>query len=194
MSCVLLSPEEVKELKDWCSRQNLELGMNIGPEHLKCFRKRVATSSSSVVLKFKEHEAADKWNNMHENRIRKLGHIGTLGLGLIGYIFKANPAVSGVAITSAAIAKDEIQARTGYPEMHKGWTLVRSYSFRCEQFPHQHFHMEWSDLIKDENGKVVERRNHTQSYAQVGGPSGIPEELIRNIMTRLPQHKTLVFQ
>ena len=89
--------------------------------------------------------------------------------------------------------KDEVQARIWYPEMFEGWVLTQNFIFRYEQFPGQDFYMEWTDVIQDQHGKERERHKHGQIHCQVGGISGIPEKLVRDLMTRYPL-KTVKFK
>ena len=42
MSNILLSAQEVRELKHLCSDPLLELGMTLRPKHLACFERKVA--------------------------------------------------------------------------------------------------------------------------------------------------------
>jgi hypothetical protein len=44
------------------------------------------------------------------------------------------------------------------------------------------------NMIQDETGKEVEKRNHGQTHIRVAGISGIPEKTVRDIMTRHPLH------
>lgn len=192
MSSQLLSPKEVQDLKRMCNDPFLELGMTLRPKHLKCFEPAIATNNVEVTILFKKHVDAEKWNEMHEARIRKSGHIATVALSaLVGLLCKNYSA--SVAVGSAtAITKDELQARIWYPEMFEGWILKRQYTFRYEQFPHQNFYMTWVDRVIDNVGKEMEKRVHGQSHFAVGGSYGIPEKIIRILMTKDPHH-TLIY-
>ncbi len=43
-------------------------------------------------------------------------------------------------------------------------------------------------MIQDESGKELEKRKHGQSHCKVGGFFGIPEKLVRDLMTCYPLH------
>lgn len=169
-----------------CNDPFLELGMTLRPKHLKCFEPAIATKNIEVNILFKEHVDAEKWNKMHEARIRKSGHFATIALGVFVQMITKNPVLSTTVGSTASIAKDEVQAKIWYPKMFKGWRLIRYYKFSYKQFPHQKFIMSWTDVLKNENAKEVERRNHGQCYFTVGGPFGIPDKLVRKIMTQCP--------
>ncbi len=80
MSTVLLSAKEVNDLKRMCNDPFLELGMTLRPKHLACFKPKIATSYMNIIILFENHEDAVKWNNLHETRIRKSGHLTTVTL------------------------------------------------------------------------------------------------------------------
>ncbi len=54
--------------------------------------------------------------------------------------------------------------------------------------------MKWNDIIKDETGKEKERHEHGQSHCQVGGMFGIPEKLVRDLITKQPKFTTMRFK
>jgi len=193
MGSVLLSVQEVRELKRLCRDPFMELGMTLRPKHLECFERKIATHSIKVIILFEEHVDADKWNQMHETQIRKGGHMTTIALTSLVYMLGGGAARSIATGSTVSILKDEVQARIWYPKMFQGWVLTRDFSFRYEQFPGQDFYMEWTDVIQDENGKEMERHKHGQSHSKVGGVFGIPEMLVRDIMARFP-FKTLRFK
>jgi hypothetical protein len=193
MSSVLLTTQEVRELKRLCSDPFMELGMTLRPKHLQCFERKIATHSMKVIILFEDHKDAVKWNKMHEAQIRKGGHMATIALSSLVYMLGGGAARSIAAGSTTAILKDEVQAHIWYPEMFEGWVLTRHFTFRYEQFPGQDFFMEWTDMIQDESGKEMERRKHGQSHCKVGGFFGIPEKLARDIMTRYPL-KTVRFK
>ena len=188
MSNILLTPEEVKEPNRLCRDPFMELGMTLRPEHLQCFERKIATHSVKVIILFEKHENAEKWNSIHEAHIRKGGHLATIALtALIGTLDGAYiPMVA--AGSTASILKDEVQARIWYPKMHKGWLLTRNFIFRYEQFPGKDLYMEWTDIIQDDTGKDREWHKHGQCHCRVGGAFGIPEKLVRDLMTRFPLH------
>jgi hypothetical protein len=186
MSSVLLSPQEVQELKRMCSDPFMELGMTLRPKHLECFERQVAVHHMKVIILFEKHEHADKWNNMHKNHILKGGHLATIALSCLVYALGGGAARTIATGSTAAIIKDEVQARIWYPEMFEGWILTQHFTFRYEQFPGQHFYMEWTDVIQDQHGKERERHKHGQIHCRVGGPAGIPEKLVRDLMNRYP--------
>ncbi len=188
MSSVMLTNQELLELKIMCANPFLELGMTLRPKHLKCFEPHVVVHSMRVIIKFERHEHADKWNKMHETRIREGGHLATITLSALVFMLGGG---AGRAITTSAAAgilKDEAQARIWYPKMFKGWLLTRHFTFRYEQFPRKHFYMAWTDIIQDETGKEVEKRDHGEIHMRVDGIGGIPDEIVRDIMTRHPLH------
>lgn len=186
MSNAMLTTQELRDLKIMCANPFLELGMTLRPEHLKCFEPHIVTHTMRVIIKFEEHEHAIKWNKMHEARIRKGGHLATMALSTLLYMLGGGAARAIATAATAGVLKDEVQARIWYPEMFQGWLLTRRFTFRYEQFPRQHFFMTWTDLIQDETGKQVEKRSHGQTHIQVGGVGGIPEKIVRDIMTRHP--------
>jgi len=188
MTNAMLSPEEVLELKNMCANPFLELGMTLRPEHLACFERKIVTHNIKVVILFEEHLDSEKWNKMHETRIRKGGHMATIALSSLLYALGGGAVVSIGFASALAITKDEVQAQIWYPKMFKGWRLTRYYDFHYQQFPQQHFYMSWTDVIQNEKGEERERRNFGQTHFAVGGPYGIPEKLVRDVMTRFPVH------
>jgi hypothetical protein len=193
---VWLSPLEIHRLRLMCANPFLELGATMRPEHLKCFEPHVITKTLNLVITFPDNAAAIKWNKMHEARIRKRGHQATIALTvalalILGGAARAVTIPTGAA---ASILKDEVQARIWYPRMCKEWTLEQNFHFRFQQFPRKSFHMEWTDVIKDEYGKVAERRMHDSYKIEVGEPGGIPEQMVREIMTRHSPDYTRVFE
>jgi len=188
MSSVLLSNQEVQELNDLCSDPFLELGTTLRPKHLECFKSKMVTNSIKVIILFKEHVDADKWNRMHETRIRKGGHLVTITLAALVGLLSKNYTASVITASSVGIIKDEAQARIWFPKMYKEWVLTRHFNFIYVQFPSQYFYLRWTDIIQDETGKEVERRNHGQSQCMVGGSFGIPEKLVRDLMALYPLH------
>lgn len=186
MSSILLTVQEVRELKRLCRDPFMELGMTLRPKHLECFEHKIATHSMKVIILFENREDSDKWNKMHQAQIRNGGHMATIALTSLVYMLGGGAARSIATGSTAAILKDEAQARIWYPKMFDGWVLTRNFTFRYEQFPGQDFYMEWTDVIQDENGNEMERRKHGQSHCKVGRFFGIPEKLIRDLMTRFP--------
>ena len=184
----MMTAEELQELKRMCNDPFLELGMTLRPKHLECFKPKVATHSVKTVILFEKHEHAEKWNTMHEERIRMGGHLATITLTALIQMISGNPALSFTVGSSSAIGKDEIQARIWYPKMFKNWVLTRNFNFSYVQYPRQHFYMSWSDMIQDEAGNEVEKRHYGQSSFTVGKYFGVPEKLIRQIMTSYPLH------
>lgn len=196
MSEVWLSPSELLKLRLMCANPFLELGATMRPEHLKCFEPHVVTKTLNLVITFPENDAADRWNVMHETHIRKGGHLATIALTTtIGIILGGAARALAIPVgASTAIFKDELQARIWYPKMFKKWTLKREFRFRFQEFPRKSFHMEWADVIKDEGGNVTERRKHGSFKIEVGEPWGIPEKMVREIMTRHSADYTRVFE
>ena len=193
MSSVLLSVQEVQELKKMCSDPFMELGMTLRPKHLECFERRIAVHHMKVVILFEEHKDAVKWNQMHRNQIRKSGHMATIALTCLVYALGGGATRSIVTGSTTAILKDEAQARIWYPEMFEGWVLTQHFTFRYEQFPGQHFYMEWLDVIQDQHGQEQERHKHGQIHCKIGGHDGIPEKIVRDLMTQFPL-KTIKFK
>lgn len=193
MSSILMTNEELRELKRMCNDPFMELGMTLRPKHLECFKSRVATHYVQTIILFEEDADAKKWNKMHEDQIRLQGHLATLALVGLVQMIGGSPAITFAAGAGSAIMKDEAQAKVWYPEMSKGWVLTRRFTFSYEQYPRQHFFMSWTDMIQDETGKEVEKKLHGQSHFAVGGYFGIPEKLVRQIMVTYPLH-TLKFK
>jgi hypothetical protein len=193
MSSILLSVQEVQELKRLCSDPFMELGMTLRPEHLQCFERKVAVHFMKVIILFEEHKDAVKWNQMYKNQILKGGHMATIALTCLVYALGGGAARSIATGATTAILKDEAQARIWYPEMFDGWVLTQHFTFRYEQFPGQHFYMDWLDVIHDQHGKEQDRHKHGQIHCKIGGPAGIPEKLVRELMTQFPL-KTVKFK
>lgn len=188
MSSIMMTTEELRELKRMCSDPFLELGMTLRPKHLECFKSKVAIHSLQTIILFEENADAKKWNKMHEDQIRLGGHMATIALIALVQMIGGSPAVTFAAAGGSAIVKDEAQAKVWYPKMSRGWVLTRCFNFSYEQYPTQHFYMSWNDMIQDEKGNEVERRQHGQSHNKVGGYFGIPEKLVRKIMNSYPIH------
>ena len=193
MSNVLPTAQEVGDLKRMCNDPFLELGMTLRPKHLECFERKVGTHNMKVIVLFEKHEHAVKWNEIHEAQIRKGGHLATITLTALVGMLGGGYARTVATGSTASILKDEIQARIWYPEMYEGWMLTRNFTFRYEQFPSQNFYMRWTDVIQDKTGKEQERREHGQSYCKVGGDFGIPEKLVKNLVSQFPL-KTIKFK
>ena len=186
MSNALLSVQEVQELKRMCSDPLMELGMTLRPKHLACFERKVAVHSLKVIILFEKHEDAEKWNKMHETQIRYGGHAATIALTALTATISGGFALTVATGVTVSIVKDEVQARIWYPKMFEGWVLTQNFTFRYEQFPAQNLFMDWTDVIQDQHGKEQERHKHAQSHLKVGGPAGVPEKLVRNLMTQFP--------
>lgn len=186
MSSILLTTQEVRELEKLCNDPFMELGMTLRPKHLECFESKIATHSMRVIILFEKHQHAEKWNKMHQAHIRNGGHLVTIAISCLVYMVGGGAARSIGTGSTAAIFKDEVQARIWYPKMFEGWMLTRRFTFRYVQFPTQDFYMAWTDVITDNTGKERERRHHGQSHCKVGGASGLPEKLVRDLMTRFP--------
>jgi hypothetical protein len=148
----------------------------------------VATTFIQTIVLFEKHEDAEKWNKMQEDQIRMEGHLATLALAGLVQMIGGVPAITFAVGVGSAILKDEVQAKIWYPKMFTGWVLTRQFNFSYEQYPRQHLYMSWTDLIQDETGNEVEKKKHTQSHFTVGGNYGIPEKLVRQIMTSYPLH------
>ena len=193
MSTVFLSRREVQEFEDLCNDPFLELGMTMLPKHLKCLKPKVTTHGIKVIILFEEHADAEKWNSMHETRIRRGGHLATITLSALVALVSMNYTASVATASAVGVIKDEMQARVWYPKMFKGWVLTRLFNFTYEQIPRREFYMQWTDVIQDETGKEVERKRHSQSRCSVGGALGIPEKLVIDLMNSFPLH-TLRFK
>jgi hypothetical protein len=188
MSSILMTTEEVRELKQMCNDPLLELGMTLRPMHLECLKSRVATNHIQTIILFEKHENSEKWNTMHKDRIRLYGHLATITLAVLVQMISGNPMLSIAVGSTSGILKDEVQARVWYPKVFKGWVLTRHFNFSYEQYPRQHLFMSWTDIIQDETGNEVEKKQHGQSHITVGGSFGVPEKLVRQIMTSYPLH------
>jgi len=191
---VLLTPGEIMKLRAMCANPFLELGSNMRPEHLKCYNPHVVSTMVKLVIHFPDVETAEKWNLMHQKNIRAIGHIATVALVSAVSLIAGGVAKSIAIGAGTAILKDEVQSNIWYPKVYKNWTLTRLFTFDYQQFPHQFFEMHWTDIIKDENGREHERRNHGVNRFSVGGASGLPESLVHDIMTRFPDTKNVVFK
>ena len=192
MASILLTPQEVRDLNRLCSDPFMELGMTLRPKHLECFERQIATHSIKVIILFEEHKDAVKWNKMHETQIRKSGHMATIALAALVGTLGGGYVITVSTGATVSILKDEVQAHIWYPKMFEGWVLTQNFTFRNEQFPGQDFYMEWTDVIQNQHGKEQERHKHGQSHFKVGGPAGIPEKIVRNLMTHFPL-KTVKF-
>lgn len=187
-----LSTEELDELKKLCSVPMLELGMARRPKYLKCFEPNILMKSVVVSIHFPCHESASTWNDFHEKRIRFSGHMVTAALTtLVGLI--DSPTWSVVTGSATAISKDEAQAGICYPKVYNGWSLTRTYHFQYRQFPMRYFAARWVDVIRDEKNREKERKDHGIFSIKVGEPDGIPEKIVKDIMTRYPQYKSVQF-
>jgi hypothetical protein len=186
MSNVMLTIEELRELKHMCSDPFMEMGMNMRPKHLDCLKEHVATRSMKLIISFETHKAAQEWNKMHEAHIRKGGHLATIAISVAtGVVFKS-PKLSIVVGSVGGIAKDEIQARIWYPKMFENWLLTRHFLFRYRQFPSQQFNISWTDVIQNDRGEEQEKRFQNSVQYKVGGISGIPEKVVRELMAQFP--------
>lgn len=186
MSSIFLTTEEVRELKRMCSDSFMELGMTLRPKHLDCFKEHVATHSMMVIIEFEEHVDAEKWNKMHETRIRMGGHLATITLtGLVGMLGGGWLEMTATAST-VSIVKDEIQARIWYPKMFEGWLLTRHFIFRYKQFPSHEFNISWTDVIQNDKGEEQEKRVYNSIQFKVGGNGGIPVKIVRDLMVQYP--------
>ncbi len=130
MTNALLTPQEVQDLEHLCNDPFLELGMTLRPKHLECFKAKIATSYMTVVIMFRNHNDAKKWNLMHEERIRTGGHLGTIALTALVYMLGGGAARSIATASTTAILKDEVQAHIWYPKMSKDWTLTQKFHFQ----------------------------------------------------------------
>ena len=139
MSSILLSQEEINELERLCKDPNLELGMMMRPKHMECLKPKIATNSLMVIISFNSHEAAKKWNLIHEKKIKLGGHLVTISISMLAGIISKSYTVGVASSAVMGIIKDELQAQVWYPEVFNGWLLTRYYTFRYEQFPNQNF-------------------------------------------------------
>lgn len=190
----LLTPDEVRALKKLCSDPFMELGLMTRPEHMKCFEAKVVTHSVTVEIYFPTVDDADSWNAMNEKQIRLYGHMATVALTVFAALVTRDISKSIAVGSSTAIIKDEIQAKVWYPKAHEKWSLTRIYTFNYQQFPQQLLRVEWIDIIRDNDGKERDRRKHDIAQFYVGGPNGLPEELVRGFMSRTPQYKKIIFK
>lgn len=201
MDTTILSPKEQSELRQFCTGLQQIMGSAMRPEHLKCLENRVATTSTTLTLRFLTDDAALRWNQYHEAQIRMYGHVATAVLTTSVAILTggtAGIAAGVVAGTAAGIAKDEVQARVWYPRVNRGWTIVRTSQFTYEQG----LNSSWltyatTDRISDHQGQLKDNHAYARTRLQVTsgeamgiGASGIPEEMARYLIAQ-PQ-KTVV--
>ena len=154
---------------------------------MECLKPKIATNSLMVIISFNSHEAAKKWNLIHEKKIKLGGHLVTISISMLAGIISKSYTVGVASSAVMGIIKDELQAQVWYPEVFNGWLLTRYYTFRYEQFPNQNLYMEWTDVIQNEKGVEQEKRKHGVHHCPVGGPNGIPEKLVRDLITCLPK-------
>lgn len=189
-----MTAQEIHELKRLCADPMIELRMALRPKHLKCFQPHIANSSVVLVINFPKHEGSEFWNKIHEKRILRSGHMATVALTILVGLAGGGTLRSIATGSTAAIVKDEIQAKIWYPKVFAGWSLIRTYFFNYQQFPSQNFTMRWTDTIRDENGNEREKRGHDMFRLEVGGPFGVPETVVEKIMTRYPQYRQITFE
>jgi hypothetical protein len=190
----LLTAEELRGLKKLCSDPFMELGLMTRPEHMKCFEAKVVTHSVTVDITFPTVDDAESWNLMYEKQIRLYGHMATVALTVLVALVARDISKSIAVGSIAAIAKDEIQAKVWYPKVHEKWSLIRIYTFNYQQFPQQLLRVEWIDIIRDKDGKEQDRRKHDIAQYNIGGPNGLPEEFVRDIVSRAPQYKKIQYK
>lgn len=189
-----ISPVEIAELRKLCSDPFLELGSTAHPRHLACFRTTVTTKRVSVHISFPDDAAANRWNVMHETRIRVGGHIGTIALtavltyatGGMGWLTASSIGAGG------AVLKDEIQATVWYPKVFRNWTLQRDYALTYQ--PGRSLRVDWTDVLRDARGVEQERRRHPGYSVPVGEPNGIPEHVVRNLLAAAQPSRRVVFR
>lgn len=193
---VVLSAQQLLELRRLCINPLLELGSTLRPEHLQCARKRISTRELTVKINFSEHAAAERWNLLHEEQIRLEGHIFTLALAAAsGYAGGMLGLAGGTTLSTAvAIGQSELQARIWYPKVYKGWSLARRYRFEYEQYPRRVLYVQWLDIIYDESGVEQERHEHRRHQVEVGDPFGLPVKLAENIMNQASQYIVKTFK
>lgn len=189
-----LTTQEINELKQLCADPMIELGMTLRPRHLKCFEPHIITKSVTVIVNFPNHESSEAWNKLHEKQIRYGGHGATFLLALVTALIGGSIPWTVAVGSSTAIIKDEVQARIWYPKMFKGWSLTRTCLFQYTQFPSQIFTMHPIDTIRDDQERRQERRDYGISRINVGEPNGIPEEIVKKIMTQFPDTKSVDFK
>lgn len=207
-STLILSREEHAELRNLCTGLDIEMGSSWRPEHMRCLSpQHTQRRTVTVNVQFPTDAGAEKWNLLHEKRIRYAGHAGTVALAItLGLITEGVGAgwVLGAGLgAGSGIAKDELQTYIWYPKMHRGWTLVRRTAFTYEQGLHQSwlsFNMQ--DTLKTHLGQVHEQKNHGTYRLQVipdGGEqmlghSGIEEKNARAMIGGGDKTVTKVFE
>lgn len=194
MSSVLLSAQEVHALKRMCNDPFLELGMILRPRHLACFKPKIATSSMRLIILFKEDADVEKWNSMHAEHLKSGAQLASITLTVLVSLLSRHSVFAAGNSAAQAVLKDEVPESRGYPQMSKNWVLIRHFTFKYEQFPGTNFYMAWTDIIKDDTGKEQARHQHGPSHCCVGGHFGIPEKLVRELMTLIPRCTTMRFQ
>jgi len=196
-SSVVLSPKDLKELDRLCSDPFLELGTMVRPEHLKCLENKRANRKVTVILKYPTDQAANKWNGMHEKRIRYGGHMVTAALAALvtwGTGGTAGIWAGTAAGTAAGVLKDEVQAKVWYPKVARGWILIRNYNITYQQFPTKWFEVSWTDVITNHMGQVQEKHTHANTRVDVGGVNGMPEKIARDLISMPSSTKTTIFK
>lgn len=194
MSAILLTQDEINDLKRLCNDPNIELGMMMRPKHLECLEPKIAVNTMMVIISFNTHETAKKWNLIHEERIRIGGHLATISIAMLAGLISKSYIVGVASSATMGMVKDELQTRIWYPEVFKGWLLTRYYSFRYEQFPAQNLYMEWTDMIQNEKGVEQEKKKHGVHHCPVGGPNGIPEKLVHDLIAGMPKFRAYNFE
>lgn len=193
---VFLTQNELYKLRLMCANPFLELGSTMQPEHLACVTGHSVSRSSTVLVRFPDAEYARKWNDAQETRIRTGGHIATVALSFaLGYVGGIVGAKLAVGLSAASgIAKDELQTLIWYPKMSKDWVLKRVYNFRLEQHPGKRLSMSWVDIVMDEKGVEKDCHSYATHSFNVGGESGLPMEVVVDMLKRLPSYGTITFQ
>lgn len=193
---VFLTQNELYKLRLTCANPFLELGSTMQPEHLACLTKHEVEKTVRVAIRFPTPESADKWNDLHGRRTMRAGHAVTVVLAYATFLATRSQGIaSTVGISAgAAIAKDELQAKVWFPRVQHGQTLTRRYDFRYEQFSGRELRVSWVDLVSNEHGTELERKSHGPFVVAVGGESGVPLELVGQLLTSTPSYIHQTFQ
>jgi len=189
---ILLTPQQVLDLRNLCNDPFRELGSMMRPEHMKCEVRHTATKHRTFIIKFPSDQAAEKWNSIQEKTILRNGHFATAAVTVGVLLGTKNWKTTGLtASLAASVLKDEIQARAWYPKMARDWTLTRHVDFQYEQFPGQTLEISTMDVITDHSGHERDRMRHSPFRFQVSDVNGIPESLARRLIEdpRVEQHR-----
>ena len=194
-SSTLLTAAEVRELHGLCSSPERELASTWKAEHLRCLEAHRTRRSGRVTVLFPTDASALKWNTRHETQIRQGGHLATAAVAtLVALLGGPASLVTGIVLgTTAAIVKDELQARVWYPRVARGWQLTIDHVCVYEQYPGSRFSVDATYTIFDHERKIQDRCVAARCSLPIDHETGIAEEIARRIVTMPVVSKTLTF-